>query len=282
MDIEKEARREYDQVYYHKKDKIEIKVDRKIPEKKIIDGVCVNMYEINDATRARDNERQKFISEIFRYVVHYKMQATSEEAIEHMTPELLKEYKLDTLVSKLDIPTYIADNNFAYVMAYAIEGEKMAGKYLNAKKTARLVYDNLNNGTLQRVPKNLFDTTTETGRRFTGYIMRAFINENIPEAHTDISPEERGRLLYKLFAKNETDVLKKLKNRHLESITKTAYINIVDALHEALEDNEKNDMMYLNANYELVRKAIIEQRRKLKQQKEREAKKQAKTDTGKS
>lgn len=276
MDIEKEACKEYDLVYYHKKDKVEIKVDRKIPEKKYIDGVCVNMEEINDATRARDNDRQKFISAVFRYVICYKMQTTPEDAIEHMTPELLKEYKLDNLIQKLDIPTYISENNLAYVIAYALDGEKKAREYLNEKKTAQLVYDNLNSGSLRRVPKNLFDTTTDVGRRITGYIMRIFIMETMMEVHTAKSPEDRGRLLYEYFAKNESEILHKLKDKHLESICKTAYINIIDALQAALDENEQNDIMYLNAQYELVRRTILEQRKQLKQQQEREARKSGK------
>ena len=175
-------------------------------------------------------ERVEKCVAMIQYAVTYILGWTPETAVEHMTPGIMRQLRLDYLVTQYlsdDMDAgVILDEDIDYIMSYVFDLP------FDRKKILLRMYDRIRRGEINRFSPNLFDG--EEGQNRAAYLLGRFIAENF--AFSSIAD------LYARFSdKGKIDRQLKAVNLYTAS---TRYQNPLEYFHLSLSQDERDDFLY--------------------------------------
>lgn len=182
-------------------------------EKEALHRQRVEKRKMSEAAKEQD------ALSVVRYVVTKILGWSAQDAMEHMTPDLVRATHIDMLMKYILFPPYIPKDDFRWVIHKAFYTQTQ----YNEDEQLYEIYRRVLSGELQRFPKNLFDG--EDGLYRLGLLLKMYISQNIPVNSV--------RDLYDMFH-DPTAGWKILTKAKLFNVTRPLYDTPLDALHDAL------------------------------------------------
>ena len=157
---------------------------------------------------------------VIRYAVTSILGWTPQDAMEHITPEIVNKLKLDQVIKYISFPPDVdKKNDFSWVVYKAFPHET---KYDMAKQTIR-VYNQVLSGEIPQFPRYMF--RGEHGTEKLSIMLCTYISRNIPASSLDD--------LYKSFA-DSAEGTRILRKAALHNAYKEFYSSPLLYLHDAL------------------------------------------------
>ena len=203
-------------------------VDKKFEPADEIEKKMMFEKRVKNRKRAEEAKERDALA-IVRYVVTTILKWTPEDAIDHMTPELMKQLHLDMLRKYISVPPNVTKDDCQWIIHKAFPLETS----YDEKKQLFEIYNRILSGDLQRFPKGLFNGK-DGSYRF-GLLLKSYIAQNIPANNI--------RDLYEIFGDTARGWAI-LRDAQLFHSARPLYETPLDALHDALGD--EGDVYYYN------------------------------------
>lgn len=180
-----------------------------------------------------DMEKEKDALAIVRYIVKDLLGWTPVEALEHITTEKGRQYRMDVLLKYIDCPMEVRKlEDYQWVISRAFPAETK-GRYDGTEQLLKL-YGMVESGQLKKFPRNFF--TGEDGIRKAAILFRNYVSKSIPVN----SIED----LYRIFS-DSAKGWKILRDAHLYYEVAPSYSLPIDFLHDSLSmSSEADDFVY--------------------------------------
>ena len=218
---------------YGKKMQLNLKGKDEENPKKTKDG---RRREQDAAEKQAEMElRAEAMKAIIRYAVTELLQWTPQEAMDHMTTEILDKLKLRPLIKTyLSVeclpPDMDRNADLDYLMAFCF------GIRYNSLRQLMRMKQRISTGVRKKYPKSLF--YGQSGREKAAYLLNDYIS-----THMYLSSSDQLGELYARFA--DSAVMNKVFRRNdLYTACHTNYHDPLEFFHYSLRDEERDDFLY--------------------------------------
>lgn len=181
--------------------------------------------------RMAEEAKEQDALAVIRYVVLKVLGWQPQDALDHLSPELVNTTRLDLLARYVSYPPYIPKDDMAWAVHKAFPDRT---KY---NETERLyeIYQRVLDGDLPRFPKGLFSGRGGTYRL--GLVLKDYISKHVPGSSV--------RELYKMFS-IPAEGWKILTQAKLFHVTRDPYDTPLDMLHDTLGYTDEGNPFYYN------------------------------------
>ena len=187
---------------------------------------------------------------VFRYAFNTYMHWDAQDIHDYVSPDILKKLKLDNLLKYLRFPGEVDKTNGLYYLAHMLYPEQIQ---FDSFDLTLKVYDNIVQKKIDKYPKDFFYDIE--GAERLKICFRHMLCNYVPFRSIDE--------MYEFFA-NQTAATALLRKYRLNVPCTDLYEKPLILLHNALDDEQKDEFLFQYYNYEIMSKKYVNSLKKSK------------------
>lgn len=174
-------------------------------------------------------DKEAAVLYVIRYAITRRLGWTKQEAYDHLTPDIMRQLKIDMLVKYINLPSDIDwETDTDYIVARAF------GDNFDYSSQVMRVYNRILAGGESKFPKNMFKEAASARFKCAvlihHFISRTMYVRSIPELYARFADTPRINAL--------------LKSAKIRNVVDKLYDTPLDCIHYSLSDYERDPFLY--------------------------------------